>query len=421
MYSPEITQRRLHQAKKQGHTYTRLPRDTSIDISQKLEKLRYSDRGELIPKTPANPDGLARSLDAKEFEFVNSERLICKMDFDYYLSRYHAVELDSGVGSGESGVGPGVLLESQRRFITMIGRREKEMHEEFAKYGQTEGIKALAHKSRQQVFTSTSRAFSLHRLVFWPGTRCFAGALNPDGMGELYKRDKVTLDNLPFWLRPELYPDVKDSEIGFPAPLNSRMLYQAENQKAGIGVGTQQDVSHFTEVSLWAYPEYNIGFSFAPAIPKSRSTLHIQEATSAGKGYWKDVTEACRRKDRGYESWTYIFIPWYFNRSKFRSIPPPGWVPAAHTMEHAQLIERTSPEWNDGVKLSASVEQMAWWEAERAKYVREGQLGAFLASYPATPEMSFVNWAQGALPVELIEKMQGEVRRPGVYECEVAG
>ena len=164
-------------------------------------------------------------------------------------------------------------------------------------------------------------------MLFWPGSRCLAAALNPKGVGELYKRDKIALDNLPFWLKPDIYPDVKDEEIGFRHPLSSRLMYQAENEKSGLAVGTTQDVSHLTEVPLWAYPAYNIGFSLIPAIPKSRSTLHIQEGTSAGgAGYWKEVSECCRRKARGWESWTYVFIPWYFNARKNRSIPPPNWA-----------------------------------------------------------------------------------------------
>lgn len=417
MYSPEITERRLFAAKKAGLQFQRLPRDKSIDIAGKLEKLRFNARNEPLPEGQ-----LVRELDAKEHAFIRSERLICKADFEYYLTRYHVVELDPGVGSQE-GIGAGILLESQRKFIKELGKREDVVHQEYAKYKHTEGIRVYAHKCRQVVFTATSRGASLHRMLLWPGTRCFAASLSPDGTGELYKRDKLTLDNLPFWLKPakaDIYPDVKDSELGFKHPFDSRLLYQSENQEQGIGVGTQQDVSHLTEVSLWKFP-YQIGYSFTPSLPKSRMTLHIQEATSAGKGdYWNEVTESCRNKEKGYESWTYIFVPWYLNSTKWRSIPPLDWQPEHHTIEHADLIERTSPEWCDGRSVKPTVDQLYWWETERDKYARQGKLGHFLASYPATPEQSFTNWARGALPVELIEEMELSIRKPHVYSMEVA-
>lgn len=411
MYSPDIIDRRLHQAKKAGIKFQRLPRDKSIEIAGRLEKLRYNANNELLPNGQ-----LQRPLDSGENDFIESERVICKADFEYYLSRYHAVDRDGGVCE-DVGIGAAKPLESQRKLIRDIGRREEEVHAEYAKYQHTEGIRVLAHKCRQVVFTATSRAMTLHRMLFW-GARCYAAALNADGVGELYKRDKITLDHLPFWLHPgELYPDVKDQEIGFKPPLDSRLMYQAENQKSGIGAGTQQDVSHLTEVALWAYPN-QIDLYFAPALPKTRMTLHIQESTSVGKGYWYDVTEACRKKLKGYESWTYVFVPWYFNSFKWRANAPDNWVPEEHTLAHAQLIERTSPEYCDGKTVHPSRNQLYWWETERARQARNGKLGYFLANYPATPEQSFTNFSEGALPAELIERMELEIREPYVYEVE---
>lgn len=388
----------------------------SIDIAAKLEKLRYDDKGGLLPTGQLN-----RPLDSKEQAFIESERLLCKADAEYYAARYHVIGVDTGTTSGDITMGACEYQESQKRFLHVLAVREEEIHAEYAKYGMTEGIRVIAHKTRQVYFTAMSRQLTMHRMLFWPGTRAFAAALNPDGTGELYKRDKLAIDSLPFWLKPqEVYPDVKDSEIGFPHPLSSRLLYQAENQKAGIAVGTQQDVSHLTEVPLWQFPEYNIGFSLAAAIPKSRMTLHIQEGTSAGKGgYWQTVSEACRHKRKGYESWSYIFIPWYLNTKKYRTIPPAGWFPDEHTIEHAEMVIRTSPEWNNGVSMRPSVEQLAWWELERAKYVGNGDLASFLSSYPATPEQSFVSRARGALPAELLEQMELDVRQPSAYGVEV--
>jgi hypothetical protein len=413
MYNPEIIEKRLFQAKKAGFKFQRLGRDRSIEVAGRLEKLRKDIRGQDLPYGQTS-----RPLNQEENDFIESERLLCKADFMYYLSRYHAVERDAGVGAPE-GLGPAVPLESQFKLVKEIGKREDEVHAEYAKYRHTEGIRVYAHKARQVLFTSTIRAISLHRMLFWPGTRAFAGTVSPSSVGELYKRDQITITSLPFWLKPEVYPDVKDSEIGFDSPINSRLIYQAENQKTGIGVGTQQDVSHLNEVPLWDMPQ-QIGFFFTPAIPKSRMTIHIQEGTSCGKGnYWQEVTESCRRRDRGYENWTYVFVPWYYNQFKYRSIPTDNWEMEPHTKKHLDLIERTSPEWCDGNTYHPSREQMYWWETERVVYARKGELASFLASYPATPEQSFVNHAQGALPVELIEEMEMDIRRPHMYSVEL--
>ncbi len=416
MYSPLIIDKRLHAAKKAGLKFKRLPRERSLDIAGKLEKLRQAPDGSLLP------DGqLARPLDSQENEFIESERLLCKADFEYYLTRYHSVERDPGVGT-EAGIGPARLLESQRKFIRDLGRREEICHAEYAKHKHTAGILVYAHKCRQVAFTSTAAGAKLHRMLFWPGTRAFAATLKdgPAGTGELYKRDLLAIQNLPWWLHPgEVYPNVKDEEIGFRA-LSARMSYQAENQQTGIGTGTQQDVSHLTEVPLWSYPQ-RIRYSFVPSIPKAISTLHMQEGTSAGKGgYWQEVSEQCRHRRAGFEDWIYIFVGWYVNATKYRSNPPDDWRPDEHTVRHADLVARTSPEFCDGVTVHLNRSQMYWWQTTRAMHASNGELASFLANYPATPEMSFTNWAQGALPVELIEQMQLESRDPRPYEVQVA-
>lgn len=416
MYSSEIIQRRLHQAKKAGLQFVRLPQDQSIEISLKLEKLRYDSNGSVLAHNQ-----LSRPLDTKEQAFIESERIICKADFHYYAERYHSIGVDTGTTEDDQTIGPVKFHESQLRLLRALGKREEEVHAEYAKYKFTEGIRVIAHKTRQQYYTAVCRMLCLHRMLFWPGTRALAAALNPKGVGELYKRDKLTLDRLPFWLKPEIYPDVKDEELGFKFPIDSRMMYQAENEKSGLAVGTTMDASHLTEVPLWNFADYNIGFSLIPAIPKTRQTLHIQEGTSAGAhGYWRDISEACRRKDEGWQSWTYVFIPYWTNRMKYRAIPPPNWMPKKHTQEHIEMVFRTSPEWNDGTPVRISTEQAYWWESTRAQYVERGALGAFLAAFPATPEESFTQWSKGALPTELIEKMSFDERMPHCYGVEVA-
>lgn len=414
MYSPLIIDKRLYAAKKSGMEFERVPREQSIDIAAKLERLRFDPRGKMLP------DGqLSRPINEAEQKHIESERLLCKIDFEYYMTRYHAMELDPGVGDA-SGIGAPKLLESQRRYITLLGRREEECHAEHQKHKFTEGILAYFHKVRQVTATATVRALTFHRMIFWPGTRAFAASLDEDRVGELFKRDHLALDNLPFWMKPRLYPDVKDKELGFEAPVSSRISYGQENAQAGIGTGSQVDVSHLTEVALWQYPG-RIRYSFVPSIPKALTTLHIQESTADGKGnYWHEVTEAARHKRRGYESWIYAFIPWYMNRFKYRSIPPSDWSPDENTVRHAELIERTSPEFFDGVTQRPSREQLYWWEKTRAQHALNGELATFLTNYPATPEQSFQSPSAGALPVELIEKMEQRIRVPrAVYEPEI--
>jgi hypothetical protein len=413
MYSPEVVQRRLHAAKKEGMLFRRLPRLDSIDIAGKLEALRLDKNGKALP------DGnLSRPPTRQEEDFIRSEQVICKMDFEYFFTRYCALERDPGVGRGD-GIGPPILLESQQRYLTLFGRREEVVHAEVSKYGFTAGILAYLHKVRQVSATAFVRGMTMHRMIFWKGTRALCCGLDDDGKGELFKRDHLILDNLPWWLKPKIYPDVKDTELGFEPPLSSRIYYRAENAESGFGTGTQNDVSHLTEVGLYNYAG-RIRFSFVPSIPKAATTLHVQESTSNGKGnYWHEVTEQARKGRKGYEDWIYAFIPWYMNKSKYRANVPDSWTPDEHTQRHADLIERTSPEFFDGKTIRPNRDQLYWWESARAQHAANGELASFLTNYPATPEQSFQSPSQGALPVEILEIMEQEVMYPGCsYEPE---
>lgn len=407
MYSALVADRRLHAAAKLGIPYKRLPVATSIEIAAKLEALRLDRNGKLLPDNQ-----LARPLFDSEQQFINSETHVCKFDLEYFFTRYYQMSLDAGVGE-RTGIGQPILLESQRRIIELWGRREVECYEELKKHKFTEGILCYIHKVRQIAATATTTAAKMHRCLFWPGTRAFTACLTDgeSGTGEIFTRDKIAYDNLPFWMKPSLSADVKDSELGFTDPISSRMTYQSENQKTGIGTGTQKDFSHLTEVALWSWPE-RIRFSFIPAIPKAITTFHVQESTANGKGYWKEVTESARKRKRGYESWTYIFIPWYMNSMKYRANVPDSWRPEEHTIKHAELIERTSPEFFDGKTIRPSRSQLYWWEGSRKMHSENGELASFLTNYPATPEQSFQSFSNGALPVELIEKMETRTKMP---------
>ncbi len=438
MYSPEIIDRRLYAAKKQGMVFRRLPRDTSIDIAQKLERLRFGRDNKPLPEGQ-----LSRPLNAAEQAHIESERILCKCDFEYWAVRYAQIEIDPGVigdikvvGADEllglnsnperktppaftGKIGPAQFMPSQRRFLQLIGRREVECQEEQNKYGFTEGIFSYAHKVRQVGITQTWLEMMLHRMNFWWGTRAHAASLDAPRVGEIFKRFHVMLDRLPFWQMPKVYPDVKDTEIGFEQPISSRFAVEAENAEQGIGTGSQNDFSALTEVALWKYPG-QIGFSYVPSLPKAISTFHVEESTSHVKGdHWNEVTEGARHKRRGFELFVYVFIPWYMNFAKYRANVPDSWTPSETTQNHAELIERTSPEFFDGRTIRPTRSQLYWWESARARYVRAGELAAFLASYPATPEQSFQNINQGALPVEFIEYMETRYKDPISYDVEI--
>lgn len=389
MYSPEVVDRTLHRYTKAGLTFKRRSIPESREITEKLTAL-------------LTPEGLpSRSWLTDEQDFIDSEIRLCRADFRYFAERYGYCEQDASEGGG---VAPMTFWPSQERTMKLIGDRDEQNWRNYNKYGFSDGIWVVWHKTRQQGATAIARMISQHRMCLFKNTRAIAASLDQEKKHELYMRDKVVLDNLPFFLKPRLEFDVKDQHVSFE-DLKSRITYQQASQDAGVGTSGQFDISHMTEVALWPYAE-RLQFDFIPTVPQSPQTFVGWESTAAGRaGFWYEFTENVRRREYGFSQWIYSFTPWYINYAKNRLIPPEDWTPNKVTIAHAQLVERTSHEFA-GETIRLGRPQMYWWETQYMLNAQIGTLHIHFSNFPATPEQSFQHSAASALPIETIEWMR---------------
>lgn len=365
MYSPLIVDQNLFALEKRGFKVKRQPVDKCREMSARLNAAYDLKNGVYT-----------RRLTPDEQSFVRSETALCRADFSYFAQRYGNIDLDASVGGG---VGPMQFWASQERALQLIGQREEEVAREFAKHGFCDGILTIWHKSRQLGATAIMRLITLHRMLLFKNTRGIAGSLDIDKIHELYVRDKTILDNLPPFLSPRIQFDVKDSHISFDN-LKSRLTYQQSNQKAGVGTGQQFDVSHMTEVALWDYAD-RLKFDFLPTVPQAPTAFVAFESTANGRGnFWFSFTESVRKKEEGFGAWTYIFTPSYIEPTKYRRTPPDDWRPNQVTIEYAELVERTSPEYCSQ-KVVLGRDHLYWWETEYTQYRKEGSLHIFLSNY----------------------------------------
>lgn len=402
MYSPLIVDQSLHALTKKGLAFERRTLDERLTRTKALSK-RVDSNGNI-------------NLSGPEKEFVRSEILLCRHDFNYFCSAYGMIEKDAVEGGG---VGISPFWPSQVRALELISQRQEQSHAEFQKYGKALGICLNWHKSRQQAATATLRLISGHRMIFYKHTRAIAASLDSDKVHELYRRDKVLFDNLPFFLKLSMDSrdggnDVKDSQIRL-AKVASEVTYQQANQVAGVGTGAQFDVSHMTEVGLWP-DAWRLLFDFLPAVPKSPSTFVGWESTANGRGelnFWYQFTESVRKKEPGFEHWVYIFTPCYVNSNKNWAIPPDPWEPNETTKEYAELVEKTSAEFS-GSAFHPGKEHLYWWESEYKQNKKLGTLAVFFTNYPATPEQSFQYNSMSALPIETLEWMRSSATLPGM-------
>ena len=319
MYHPELIERNLHSATKSTNTtITRHSVSRSQAFSKRITNLLSPDTGQLT-----------RDLTAEELSFIQSEILLCKFDFRYWHDRYCWMFRDGAVGGG---TGPSPLWVSQENLLSLMAETEMTNHIRHSEGYPTFGIRVADHKARQLGHTHVARALSMHRLTLWASVRSMAASVNDDKVMELYDRDKLILDHLPFFLRPSLdkgnFFENKNEHMQFKS-LKNRILYQQANQMSGLGQGRQFEVSHLTEVSSYPYPRM-LELDFFPTMPDAPSTLSVLESTAQARGdWWHDFTEQVRKGE--YIGWVYCFTPWYIEPKKYRAHPPDDWNPSEHT------------------------------------------------------------------------------------------
>ena len=399
MYSPKVIERSVaHYEAKSSQHLIRIPADKCEDWCQHLSK-RLSDAG--------SKESLEKSLTREETLFIRNERVMSMLDMRYWAERYAYIQKDGG----------GICKfsqpwDSQEMLLRKLATAEDEIHDASARGEPVDGILVAYHKARQLGATAVGCVLKLHRLSLTKHRRAMCASVDDDKIQELYDRDKLIYDNLPFFLKPDLAYDEKRAHIYFES-MDSRILYQVSSQKSGLGVGRQFDIAHLTEMSTWVNASA-IELDFFPTLPQSLSTLAILESTAYGRGnWWHDFSERCRKHQMS--RWRYLFVPWYAEQTRRRRQPPPDWKPSEVSLLHAQKVHDTSPEFL-GRTIMLSREQLYWWESTREEYRRGNNLVFFLTSYPATPEESFQHHEQSAFGPELLEDLRLHARPGTPYE-----
>lgn len=393
MYSAKVIQTNVERYEaKAGHKLVRLDNGVRDGWRAHLEA-KQQQEGEFT---------------AEESLFIRNERVLSSLDFRYW-SHYATIQRDGGGVCNFDRPWQSTLL-----LLDFFAEIELENHEAIESGAMTPytiadqpkpavpGILVANNKTRQMAATTLGRLVAIHRTTTQPQRRALAASVDDDKIQEMYDRDKLCYDNLPFYLKPDLLYDEKRSHLHF-ADLNSRVLYQVSSQKSGIGVGRQIDIHHLTELSTWLNPNA-VELDFFPSIPRSVHTFGLEESTPYGRGnWWHSWTERVRHGK--IERWRYKFIPWYAELSKYRSNPPLGWVPDQVSLLHAQKVYDTSPSFV-GHTVMLPRENLYWWETTRASYKDGGKLNFFYTNYSATPEESFQHSSVSAFSADFLENLR---------------
>lgn len=355
------------------------------------------------------PAEWVRQPTKQEWEYINNERLVGKYDFRYFANRYAV--LDLAPIEGKPSVGTGRLgsvgfMRPQEVLLEKLAKSEEAMYEAVDRGYMVDGLRYFINKGRQLHFTAISRILSLHRVLFYPDTMAIAASVNEDMTGELYRRDKMLYDNLPWFLKPDKEFDTKNAQLTFK-PLGSGILYHQANQHGGMGMGRMIPVAHMTECAFWdemvgVGTLYNkLDYHLRAAIPQSVNTLYILESTSNGVGgWWYDQIQLILQKKSTFDL---FFCGWYVASRKYRRNPPLDWIPNEYTQRVAETIEATSFDYI-GRTVRPDREQLYWYETEMASY--EKRLAVFLSNFPSTLDEAFQDFEDAAFSPELLADLR---------------
>ena len=339
----------------------------------------------------------SRALDGEEQHYIAVNRLLCKVDFEYFLTRFCKVL------TTKKQLRTIIPWPSQRKVLDIMAAEEKAQEgRQWCK------IPMILLKSRQVGGTVIGEALIAHYVFLNPNTQGIIASDDPDKSLNLYYVLTRMYDNLPGWLRPTTVGGrVKGTHLNFPQ-LDSNVLVGSGNQKTPLGHGLTIDVAHFTELSTWEYPE-RIDEDLMPAFmssEKHHSTLLFESTGAGGAGNW--YHDAFMAAWKGQTSFKAVFAAWYLRPSN--ELDPEGITFKESTLNMASRVLK-----EQGEDLSRG--QLAYYQVMRQNYEAKGDLSTFYQEYPSTVMESFQLGVKSVWPIEVRAKLRDKVKEPvGVYE-----
>lgn len=328
------------------------------------------------------------TLEPDEARFIRNERILCRADFSYFVSRYGYIKSD------EDRVVRMDPWISQQIFLSILADMQLE---EIA-------LMLIVLKARQLGLSRIISLIMLHAVVFHANTNAFLASSTEDKTGLLFDMLDFVLERLPFWMRPgEKYR----RENKFLELYNgSALTLQHGQQTTGIARGTTPTKAHISELS--EFDEFKVSdlidSSLLRAMHDSPQTFLALESTAKGmNNWWHDKWKSAKagwpeRRSRLRP----LFLPWfvgglYPKEHWLRAHPvPPDYASRmlpwaeAHAEGAEQYVRKTEYLYARlGRNWRMPLEQIWYYECERDAAIRERRLNKFLQEMPANDDEAF--------------------------------
>ena len=393
MYHPRVVERRIAQALSQGDVYYELPVGDGRTVKRHFEPTYHSiaevDSSVRHLDALRDPEGgkLLRPLDESEIAFIANERFLCRLDYNYYSSRFCWIKDEE---------------DRQVRYSPRIPQKIiNDILAEHEDRGIAIAIQAL--KARQLGF---SRDISLrfgHRTIFWSGVNAVMASADPGKSAKLADMLEYPIDHLPWWLAPT--PTLRrEGEYIIYGDQDSAISIEAGNQFNGIARGTTPTCCHLSELCDFEDPEELVDASLLRAMHDSPWMFLVLESTALGRGNWwhKKWLSAKEGWPHGRSRLRPMFLPWFVGTDIYpkkawlraREQHLHNWTPMDHVVKHAERAKvyvRSNELMSRylGKNWEMPREQMFFYEVEYEEAKRMGSLNKFLAEMASSDDEAF--------------------------------
>lgn len=350
-----------------------------------------------------------RVLTQDEEAFIFHERLVCKLDYRYCTDRYAVIAKETGDAEP---ITP--RWKSQEVFLQTLANLEQER----LTTGNPDGLLLNLLKARQLGCSTESEVLLAHRLLTQTGLRGMVAGDVPEQSKYLFGMAELVVENVPWWLRPQLLFHQAGSYLQFATGTSLRAaagksqrggLQDKGGAKGNIGRGKTYNGVHISEVSTWERPE-QLYDGLLPGVPRRSRTLCIFESTAKGRN--NEWHQHWLASGKGLTRFTNVFIPWYIEPDKYWAPPPSGWEPSPEAKAHAAMVEADSPKWCFGQTIRLPREQLFWWEHTRAEFDARDELAKFKEEFPATDLEAFQHAGQSVFSARTLDRLVAQAKSP---------
>lgn len=377
---------------------------------EQIDKLLID--GQLPPRLPTE---IARH--------IANERAICRIDFEYWSSRYAYIK------TYDNRVIRFVPNNAQRIFLSRIGSMEAERKELMFQF----------LKARRLGVSTISQLVVQHRLQFHNNVQAIIGSDNPVDSDRLSRMMMLSFGKQPKWLRPQsgyfgdpVTPPKGRYKTGlfYEFDNDSRVDLEHGSQESDIGRGDSPSVGHLSELAKMQNAESLVDAGLLVAVLPSPSVFWVFEGTADGDDNWWAKKYRHNKANYGRVGGSArmcpTFLPWYVGEvwptptwlvtNEWERVKG-SWCPSGNTIKHANKAREFVAS-NPFIKLHLGdnwempLHQQYFYECSIKEYKQNGILHKWAQEMASDDEECFQSTAFSIYDAELRMDIRNSLVNP---------